>query len=95
MLLFHRNVVFQFAFKKGTQIDDLISVYSDNYSSQANYLAIYGKKGKQHKKTGVFYLWERSGDYNTKFQIFCQSSNFFLWHHFGFKITIFFILSYF
>ena len=79
MLLFHRNVVvFQFASKKGTQIDYLISFYSDKYSSQANYLAIYGKKRqKTQKKTGVFYLLERSGDYNTKFQIFCQSSNIF------------------
>ena len=55
MLLFHRNVVvFQFAFKKGTQIDDLISVYSDKYSSQANYLAIYGKKRQKTQKNRCF-----------------------------------------
>ena len=79
MLLFHRNVVvFQFAFKKGTKINYLISFYSDKYSSQANYFTIYGKKRqKKQKKTGVFYLWERSGDYNTKFLIFGQSSNIF------------------
>ena len=55
MLLFHRNVVvFQFAFKKGTKIDDLISVYSDKYSSQANYLAIYGKKRQKTQKNRCF-----------------------------------------
>ena len=55
MLLFHRNVVvFQFSFKKGTKIDDLISVYSDKYSSQANYLAIYGKKRQKTQKNRCF-----------------------------------------
>ena len=55
MLLFHRNVVvFQFAFKKGTKIDDLISVYSDKYSSQANYLAIYSKKRQKTQKNRCF-----------------------------------------
>ena len=55
MLLFHRNVVvFQFAFKKGTKIDDLISVYSDKYSSQANYFAIYGKKRQKTQKNRCF-----------------------------------------
>ena len=55
MLLFHRNVVvFQFAFKKGTKIDDLISVYSDKYYSQANYLAIYGKKSQKSQINRCF-----------------------------------------
>ena len=60
MLLFHRNaVVFQFSFKKGTKIDDLISVYSDRYSSQANYLAIYGKKRQKTQKKQVFSICGR------------------------------------
>ena len=63
MSLFHRYVVvFQFAFKKGTKINDLIPFYTYKYFSQMNYVAIYGKKkAKTHTKTGVFYLWERSG----------------------------------
>ena len=55
MLLFQRYVVvFQFAFKKGTKINDLISFYSDKYSSQANYLAIYGKKRQKTQKNRCF-----------------------------------------
>ena len=60
MPLFHRNVVvFQFAFKKGTKIDDLISFYSDKYSFQANYLAIYGKKKAKNTKKQVFSICGR------------------------------------
>ena len=45
MPLFHRYVVvFQFAFKKGTKINDLIPFYTYKYFSQMNYVAIYGKK---------------------------------------------------
>ena len=55
MSLFHRYVVvFQFAFKKGTKINDLIPFYTYKYFSQMNYVAIYGKKRQKTQKNRCF-----------------------------------------
>ena len=55
MSLFHRYVVvFQFAFKKGTKINDLIPFYTYKYFSQMNYVAIYGKKRQKTLKNRCF-----------------------------------------